>query len=266
MKIQILHGILTGSLLLLPAFLSPLPAQTFLSVDIGAGNNPAASTIQAGFASIGIPTGATTGPIERTLAGLDTEFTATGTVVFTIASGNTLAGTGQFLTRDRGTPSTDSGSFTYSDIYRDTVLRTGSNANGATATLGFSGLNANTLYEIRFFTYDNDASSSRTMTFTDWTTGVAGNTGSITFTGGYIFTDTTDNHIFSTTITATTDASGKLLIRETPGGSYSALLNGFQLTHVSAAVPESAATALMATGAVCLAILLYRRTAHTGKN
>ncbi|MDR1280968.1 MAG: hypothetical protein LBK99_09120 [Opitutaceae bacterium] len=283
MKIQIIHRILTvaGSLLLLPAVLvvpTAFAAQPFLSVDFNAGSGGPSPT-QAGFVAINTGTGSNKGPLANTFNGLDEEFTATGSVTLTIARGNTITdgAEGDFTARDRGEISlsgeanADTDTFTYGDLYRDALQPAGSGSGGnGKILLEFSGLRASSAYEIRFFSYDANATNSRTMIFTDWTTGAAGDTSSITFTGGYAFTRTTDNYLFSTTITATTDASGKLLIHAAPdsSGSYGLPLNGLQLTAVPVPVPESAATtALMAAGAALgLATLLYRRAAHTGKN
>jgi hypothetical protein len=113
------------------------------------------------------------------------------------------------VARNRNVPAADSGTFTYSDVYRDFVT---GNALG----IQLSGLVANSVYAVTFYAYDNNG--SRTQTFTDVTPGGTGFTGTATYTAAFAFTSGTPNNIFTTTIYATSDASGRLFFSETGVG------------------------------------------------
>jgi hypothetical protein len=229
-----------------------LSAQTILSVDINAGAGSPSAT-EDGFVGFNIGTGSTTGPLTATYNGLDSELTS-GSVTFTLAQGTSLTDTGAFLARYRSSIALDNGDFTYSDLYSDLGIVTGTDTNGESITLGFSGLLANTTYEIKLFAYNDSETNTRTMTFADYTTGQEADSGSIVYSGSYDFATDSDNDKFATTISAVTDSEGNLLIRGTPGGNYVAVLNGFQIS----AIPEPSSFALLA-GLLCFVSVASRR-------
>jgi hypothetical protein len=173
-----------------------------------------ASSVQSSFTAIGAA-GATpaayAGPQSATSGSITLRLTA-GT---TLAAATTKDGSGNFnstaqlVARNRNVPAADSGTFTYSDVYRDFVT---GNALG----IQLSGLVANSVYAVTFYAYDNNG--SRTQTFTDVTPGGTGFTGTATYTAAFAFTSGTPNNIFTTTIYATSDASGRLFFSETGVG------------------------------------------------
>jgi hypothetical protein len=242
-----------AGLLLLPAFLSA--QTTFLSVDINGGTGSTAT--QSGFTALGLTTGSGTGPVTTSFTGLSATYTETGTVGLTLTFTTTA-----YTARDRSTIVANTGSFTYSDLYRDFV---NASVTGGNLTFGFTGLLANTTYQLRFYAYDatSTVGSTKTFTFTDWTSGNAGtggSTGSVTYTPGVsTFTGAAgDNYLYSTSITATTDASGNLSIRETMGGSYAALFNGFEISSMSSVPEPSTYAAIFGTLALVGAVALRR--------
>lgn len=218
-------------------------AQLLLGVDFGVTN----SAVETGYSGFGITSGTLAGPSTKSYTGISNLYT-TGTVAVTLAAGNTTTATGNLTARDRGTPSTNSGTFTYSDIYRDFI----NPSAGGNLTIGLTGLNANTQYTLTLYAYDN--SNSRTMTYTDYTTGSAGASGTITWTAGYTFGSTTSNDVFSTTLTLTSDATGSLVIRGT-SNSGGAIINGLQLS----AVPEPSTVALCFVAAGIVVLRARRR-------
>lgn len=248
-------SVILAGCFLLPALLA---AQTaFLSVDINAGTGTQSPT-QPGFTGWGLTTGTGVGPLVTSFAGLDTTYTANGTVGLTLTFPTPNSSPGTYTSRDRTTTAADTGDFTYNALYRDLV---GASSQGA-LIFNFTGLLANTTYELRFYAYDDSKTSSQTMTFTDWTSGSAGtgtSTGSVTFTGGYAFTGSADdNNRFSTLITATSDSSGNLVIEETAGSTYPVLFNGFQIS-AAAAIPEPATYAVIYGSLVLIGAVAYRR-------
>jgi len=235
---------------LLPALLI---AQTpVLSVDINAGTGTQSPT-QSGFTGIGLTVATGTGPYTTSFTGLSTAYTASGTVGLSLTF---PAPTGQYTARDRTTTTADTGNFTYSNLYRD-IVSSGSNG---TLSIGFTGLLANTTYQLRFYSYDDSAVASRTMIFTDWTSGSAGTgaaTGSVTYTGGHVFTGAVgDNYLYSTLITVTSSATGTLDIRQTAGGNYASVLNGFEIISV---IPEPSTYAMIAGALGLMGAVSFRR-------
>lgn len=242
-----LKGILALAIAIL-ASATMSQAQLLLSVDFGVTSSP----VETGYSAFGITSGTLAGPSTKSYTGISNLYT-TGTVAVTIASGNTVTATGNLTARDRTAPSTNSGTFTYSDIYRDFI----NPSSGGNLTLGLTGLNANTQYTLTLYAYDN--ANSRTVTYTDYTTGSAGASGSISYTAGYTFGSTTPDSIFSTILTVTSDANGSLVIRATPS-SGGAIINGLQLS----AVPEPSTVALCFL-AVGIVALRARRSNHWSK-
>ncbi len=181
-----------------------------------------------------------------------------GTVTLLLAANTTLAaattkdGNGDFnsignlVVRDRGTPSSDSGTFTYSDVYRDFIT---ANFQG----IELSGLTADFNYDVTFYAYDN--SGNRTQTFTDVTPGSTGLSGSVTYASGSTFNSSTPNNIFATTVNAKSDPQGRLFFTEsgvgTAGSSSVALFNA-----VVVSVPEPSSS-IIVIGA--LGMLGFRR-------
>lgn len=131
------------------------------------------------------------------------------------------------VARDRGIPGTDSGSFTYSAIYRDFITATFQG-------IQLSGLAANFSYDVTFYAYDN--SGSRTQTFTDATPGSTGLSGTVTYSAASAFNSSTPNNSYSTTINAKSDAQGRLYFTEsgvgTGGSSSVALFNAVMVDSI----------------------------------
>lgn len=187
-------------------------ADVIARFDVG---DTTASSVQSSFVAIGAA-GATpagyAGP-QNAISGLVSLRLAAGS---TLANATTKDGSGNFnstgslVARNRNVPAADAGSFTYSDIYRDFVT-----AN--VLAIQLSGLAPNAGHSVTFYVYDN--SGSRTQTFTDVTPGGTGNTGSVTYTAASTFADGTSNEVFSTTISGTSDSSGRLFFTVTGTGN-----------------------------------------------
>lgn len=226
------------------SFSTASAATTIASFDLG---STTAGVVQTGFTAIGIANPSTNspgfaGPLSATSGGITLLLTGGGT----LAAATTKDGSGNYnstaniTARDRGTPSADSGSFTFSDIYRDFIT---ANFQG----IQFSGLTASTTYDLRFYAYDN--SGNRTQTFTDVTPGGTGFSGSVTYTAASTFNGSTSNDVFSTLISATSDSQGRLFFTESGAGtSGSSSVALFNAVVVSIPEPSGAALALAAFG------------------
>jgi hypothetical protein len=259
-KINPTRSLSVLSALLFACFMqASLQGQTFLRVDFGTYDfyvNPIInSPAQPGFTeicirNIGLP-GVTT-VIPET----DSQWT-NGSVEITIASGKSLDGTGTVLSRDRSNTTEDNGSFTYNALYRDIAIAQGTDY----MSIGISGLKAETFYDIRVFAYD--ANNAGKQTFTN-TTGTGDVSGSITWTAGYVFDgdNPDENRIFSTVLKIQSDGNGRitLLNQRTTSLSNEALLNGLEITAVTA-IPEPSVSCLLAASGAMLVVLacLYRR-------
>ena len=127
-------------------------------------------------------------------------------------------------------------------LYRDFIFANTSNNNRF--GLMIEGLDASTSYNVDFWAYD--ANSARTILVTQ--VGAPLVNGSITYVGSAQPDDLGD---YTTTLTATSDASGTLFF-EVSSATGDALLNGFAIN----AVPEPASMALLAMGG---ALLVGRR-------
>lgn len=208
-----------------------------------------ATEIQSTFTAIGAA-----GNTPAAYAGPQTAIS--GAVTLRLTAGTTLAaaitkdGSGDFnstaslVTRDRTVPGADTGTFTYSDIYRDFVT---GNALG----IQLSGLTPSSPYAITFYSYDN--SGSRTQTFSDITPGSGGLSGTVVYTAASIFNSTTSNEIFSATVTATSDSAGRLFFSGTGVGSGSSTSVGILNGLVVDAIPEPSAVTLAGLAVFSLA-------------
>lgn len=206
-----------------------------------------AANTQSGFQSFPITSGNTNGPLGQAFPVSDPGVTS-GSVTATVANGTSAAGTGVLLTRDRSTP-TNTGTFTYANLYRDVLV---ANPSATTLVLQLSGLNPSTSYAVELFSYDN-SNSSATVTFADMTAGSSGGTASYTYAGGTSnFNATTSNDVFGRTLTATSTAAGVLTfgVTTTSSNNSQAELNGFQIS----ATPEPSSLAIsIGAGALLLA-------------
>lgn len=210
------------------ALLLPGTAGAVIVARFDAGDTDPAQALQSTFVGIGISnaggsSAAVPGPLDA----------SDGLITLRLAAGTTLAAatakdvsgnfnsTANIVPRDRGTPSANAGSFTYSNVYRDFLT---ANFLG----IQLSGLTPSSQYAITFYAYDN--SGNRTQTFTDITPGGTGNSGTVTYTSATSFTSSTSNDVFATTVNATSDASGRLFFSEsgvgTGGSSNVAVFNG----------------------------------------
>lgn len=197
-----------------------------------------ASSVQSTFASIGAagtnpaayagPQTATSGSITLRLVGGTTLANATTKD----GSGN-FNSTGSLVSRNRNTPGADTGTFTYSDIYRDFVT---ANVLG----IQLSGLAASSNYAITFYVYDN--SGNRTQTYTDVTVGGWGFNGAVTYTAAAPFSASTSNEVFATTVTAHSDSNGRLFFTGTGVGTTNVGLIGGLVVD---AIPEPSASFIL---------------------
>lgn len=224
-------------------------AQTILSVDFGSVNNPAAQT---DFVVFNTSENATAGPIVRNYTNLNLDWTASGSVSVTLASGTNLAATGNMIARNRTGTAANSGSFTYNALYRDLVIA----QNSANMRIGITGLNANTYYDVRIYAYDHD--NAGTALFAN-ATGTNTVSDTISWTAGGINGANPDENLrFSTVLRVLTDSNGSLIIANTrqSGGSNQAIINGIEI----AAIPEPAtAGVLFSVGALGAALARRRR-------
>lgn len=200
--------------------LHPAQAEIVARFDVG---DTTASSVQSTFTAIGAAgstPGSYAGP-QTAVSGLVTLRLTAGTTVSSATtkdgSGN-LNSTGSLVSRNRNEPAADSGSFTYSDIYRDFVT-------GNVMGVQLSGLVPGSSHAVTFYAYDN--SGSRTQTITDVTVGGTALSGTITYTAASSFTSSTANGIFSTTINATSDSSGRLFFTcSGTGNTNVGIING----------------------------------------
>jgi hypothetical protein len=263
------------------------PPAPFLSVDFNANGSP---YTQDGFTAWAISTGNVQGPISQTFNDIDAAVAADGKISVTITfpllgetnvGGVDFSAGGRATARDRGAIAT-TGTFTYGDLYRDFIGPAGnlwdSIQKNSHTTLEFSGLVAGRAYEVRLFSFDA-SNPNRTTIFWDYTTGLdgvpsvaSGLRSSITYTSTTDFTATADNSIFSTTVTATANASGTISVRGAGGeNSYGLVLNGFQLTALPQSeppnnnIPEPRTTAAILAALATLAVMAAQLRRLQGK-
>ena len=207
-------------------------AEIIAAFDLG---STTTAVVQTGFTGVGVAGagnsgGAIAGSVSASMGGITMRLSGNTTMASATtkdAAGN-FNSEGSLTARDRGTPSADTGSFTFSDVYRDFLT---ANFLG----IQFSGLTPNTSYAVRFYAYDN--SGSRTQTFADVTPGSTGSSGTVTYTSAFAFSGGTPNDAFSTTINATSDAQGRLFFTESGAGSTNvALFNAVVIDGVLAPV------------------------------
>ena len=238
-------------------------AAMLLAVDFNEINStPVTSPTQSGFQAFNIDRGS-----NNTTSGARTaNFTASDASTITVNLPN-----GATISRDRGTGNgiTNSGAFTYSDLYRDMavhIIRNSPAVGGATPTLAqvqaatsmsLTGLNANRTYTIRLWSvnpgFDNNV-VAEWFNLTPQTFAVQGAETSLGTITNLSASNPTSNTAFSILATVTSNQNGELYFRQsTPSGSGH--FNGFEL------IPEpSSAMALVSSIALLLGIR-RRRTA-----
>lgn len=244
-----LSALCTGALLLMsPAGVAS--ASVILAVDFGQSQSP--SLVETGFSEFELSNAAnTTGPVTRTFG--DYSVTLAGSAA--VNSGGSFTSTGTMTARDRGNPATDTGTFTYNDVYRDFITL---NA-GTTMGIQLTGLAANTSYAVTFYVYDN--ANTRSVGFKDITgatnaspNGVNLSLGSTSWTAGSTFGSTTSNEVFSVSGTAVSDSLGRLTFSNTIN-SGNAFIGGLTL----ATIPEPSTYALLLGGIVAMTAAARRR-------
>lgn len=185
------------------------------SFDIG----PIGSSAQSGFTLFSFLS--SVGPIGSSPVGGITLSIAGGVDILSAISAD-LAGNFNamgLLTTQLQSGVVNSGTFTYADLYEDCVV-------ADVLAFQFNGLQANTEYSFTFYAYDENF--ARTETFTNYSSpgGTAGNSGMISFAANYDFTDA-PNDIFSVTVNAVSDNSGRAFFVETGTGATNlALVSG----------------------------------------
>lgn len=150
----------------------------------------------------------------------------------------------------------DSGAFTYADLYNDFAF---DKSGPFTVTIEGGSLAANTAYDLRLFAYDfhsavYDAGTEVTMNYTP-TSGTTGSAVAVTFTAGQ--TPVT-NFEYSNVGTFTTNGSGQIIFEVSAGtndksGNPRTYLNGLTI------IPEPLSAGLLGLGGLML--LLRRRAA-----
>lgn len=237
------------------AFCAPLvQAVTILAVDFD--TSSAVGDTETGFNKFNVTTG-DVGPVTVVTYGAYTvrlagDSSIDGNGLLDNSDGGTTA-TG-YLGRKRSVPAADTGSFTYSELYKDIVIGKDSDANSL--VLQIAGLEANTAYSLTLYSYDGSSTGSQSTFFTNRTglsAAAAGTAlGSVSWTNPYTFDSSTPNSVFSLTTTITSDANGLITIAS-GGGGFSGRMNGFEI----ATVPEPATS--LGLGFAGLGLLLRRR-------
>jgi len=251
---SIKRSILGVSLLL--SFAASSYAQ-LLSVDFNSINNAPPSPTLTGFQAFNI---------DRAVnAARTASFTASDSSIVTVILPN-----GATSSRDRGAVA-GTGSFTYSDLYRDLAVQIAypsPAAGGATPTLAavnavtslkLTGLSLSTDYTIRLWSVNpgNDNNSvfewfnNTPQTFT--MQGSEASLGTITNKSTPAPTSNTDYSVFGT---VRTNQSGELYFRHSATAGTGSL-NGFELT----AIPEPSTVMALVVGGALVLVVHRRRTA-----
>ncbi|TLD69300.1 hypothetical protein FEM03_18175 [Phragmitibacter flavus] len=232
-----LHRLLIAAIALLTTF-SATQAATLLNVDFD--HNTPESITQSGFQtfrnSLSVNYSA---PAE----------VASGSITVTLA-----AGSGSRL---RTGPLTNSGSFTYADLYRDLYVgfQNVSSPDSSRTVLTLSGLNPNTQYFVKLYSFTYDFDSGALYSWYDTTSGTPALLG--TTPANRASSPPTSNDEFAVYNSFTTNASGTATfgftsLNASGVGVGSGALNGLVLYSV----PEPHLTTLAATA---LGFLFYRR-------
>ena len=131
---------------------SPVPrAGSILNVDFGTTD---LGMGEQGFNTFKVLSSGSAGPLTKNF-GAYTVTVANGATVNSIGQ---LISTATLLSRDRLAPLSDSGSFTYNNLYRDMIT------GATTLVTQISGLSPNTPYTIVFHAYDNNNPGNVTFT------------------------------------------------------------------------------------------------------
>jgi hypothetical protein len=162
------------------------------------------------------------------------------TATFSTAAGNITVSVNSDHFFDRGSP-TDSGAFTYGELYRDFAYN---NATGSAINFVLSGpgIVANKEYAITWYAYDSNTATDNTVTFAATPlSNTSGSIGSVTYNGA---TPLVANDQFSFTgLWSATDNS--LEIDATASVGSFIRVNGFQVY-----APEPSSLALFAGAAL----------------
>jgi len=180
-----------------------LAAGTLLNVDFGQTQTP--NNVQAGFSAFGVTNLSVAGPITATFG----QYTVRVTSGVTVDGSGNLNSTTKINARNRGIPSADTGTFTYSALYQDFVCVDGSSNSPLAVQVG--GLSPNTPYNLTIYAYDN--SSDKILGITDLTGGGSASLGSISWTAASTFNSTTANEVYSLTSQVTSDGSGRVTLQ-----------------------------------------------------
>lgn len=239
--------------ILIPLLALSFPAISFgqtvlLSVDFGASGEDT----ETGFSSFG-------GALDNTTTSTFDSFTTDGSFTSGTTTISLTSDSGNLDSRNRDDIS-DSGAFTYGDLYEDFAF---SRDAGSILTIEFSGLNANTGYVVTFFAFDRGGATPPDDTITNIVThvtdGASSPTGQTTFNPTVLPTDNLQHGIV---LTAVSNSSGVLTFdMSSTGRSTNPLsfaeprLAGLQI----ATIPEPSTYALLLAVAVAGCAVTRRR-------
>ncbi|MDQ8193512.1 hypothetical protein QEH59_03690 [Coraliomargarita sp. SDUM461004] len=201
--------------------------------DFGRSDGENKSLIQAGTTGFEAPYNAVAGVNELSV---------------TSSSGITLTlyDDAAFIGRNRWNYSPTPGSdLTWDETFIDFI--------GGIDKIKVSGLAANTEYSFQFIAFDDDSSSSRTISFAETTGGANNALGSVTYNAGDQVNSNSDFSVFSN---LTSNASGDIYVDLT-SSSGTPLLSGLII------IPEPQTSALLIGSLTGLSALAFRRKRTT---
>ncbi|AHF93957.1 hypothetical protein OPIT5_01415 [Opitutaceae bacterium TAV5] len=165
---------------------------------------------------------------------------------------------GTIVVRDRNTTGFSS-DFHYINLYRDVFIASkAAGASSSTLTITFSGLNANTAYEVFFYALDTAKTSSVEITTVTGTVSTSWSTIDYTVGSAAAYTENTGLGVAGTSNIVKTNPDGIFSFEITnSAGDKEGFLNGFQIA--TAVVPEPSITAFLVGIGSLLIIPVVRR-------